>query len=220
MYLMQFSEKQAGYPAAVSCTISLHNLDNLLSPSVIRMHIPTPMELRTRREALGLKQTESARRAGISQSMVARIEAGNVDPRVSTLNKIITVLNSAEPKKIRAAQIMHTPVLSVQPQDAISRAVDIFEKNNISQLPVIERGIPVGCISEAVIVKAIEQQRLHKTHLFTVRDFMESGFPTVPPDMDVETVINILQKNHAVLVVEGKTALGVITKHDLISLIL
>ena len=41
----------------------------------------TPEELRTRREALGLKQTELAQRAGISQSMVARIEAGNVDPR-------------------------------------------------------------------------------------------------------------------------------------------
>ncbi len=175
-----FLQSKSPFPIPHPFSI-LHNLDNLLSPSVITMHIPTPEELRTRREALGLKQTELAKRAGISQSMVARIEAGNVDPRVSTLNKIIVVLNSAEPKKLRAAQIMHTPVLSVQPQDAITRAVDIFEKNNISQLPVIERGIPVGCISEAVIVKAIEQQRLHKTHLFTVRDFMESGFPTVPP---------------------------------------
>ena len=129
----------------------------------------------TRRESLGLKQTELAKRAGISQSMVARIEAGNVDPRVSTLNKIILVLNSAEPKKIRAAQIMHTPVLSVQPQDAISRAVDIFEKNNISQLPVIELEFLLGCISEAVIVKAIEQQRLHKTHLFTVQGLYGAG---------------------------------------------
>jgi predicted transcriptional regulator len=183
------------------------------------MHIPTPEKLRSRREALGMRQTELARRAGISQSMVARIEAGNVDPRVSTLNKILTVLNSAEPKKIQAAQIMHSPVLAVQPQDAISRAVEIFEKNNISQLLVIERGVPVGCISESVIVKAIEQQRLHKTYLFYVKDFMEAGFPTVPPDMDVETVVNILQQNHAVLVVEGHTVRGVITKHDLISLI-
>jgi predicted transcriptional regulator len=183
------------------------------------MHIPTPEELRSRREALGMRQTELAKRAGISQSMVARIEAGNVDPRVSTLNKILVVLNSAEPKKIQAAQIMHMPVLSVRPQDAISRAVDIFEKNNISQLPVIEDGAPVGCISESVIVKAIEQQRLHRTHLFFVKDFMETGFPTVPPDMDVETVINILQQNHAVLVVEGRLVKGVITKHDLISLI-
>jgi predicted transcriptional regulator len=183
------------------------------------MHIPTPEELRSRREMLGMRQTELAKRAGISQSMVARIEAGNVDPRVSTLNKIITVLNAAEPRKIHAAQIMHMPVISVEPQDPISRAVDIFEKNNISQLPVIERGIPVGCISESVIVKAIEQQRLHRTHLFCVRDFMETGFPTVPPDMDVETVIGILQQNHAVLVVEGRTVKGVVTKHDLISLI-
>ena len=37
--------------------------------------------------------------------------------------------------------------------------------------------------------------------------------------MDVETVINILQQNHAVLVVEGRLVRGVITKHDLISLI-
>ena len=183
------------------------------------MHIPNPKELRARREVLGLKQTELARRAGISQSMVARIEAGSVDPRVSTLNKIIVVLNSAEPKKITAAQIMHTPVLSVPPQASISQAVEIFGKNNISQLPVIERGVPAGCISEAVIVKAIEQQRLHKTHTFMVRDFMEPGFPTVPPDMDVETVVNILQQNHAVLVVDGRVVMGVITKHDLISLI-
>ena len=183
------------------------------------MHIPTPEELRSRRETLGLRQTEIAKRAGISQSMVARIEAGSVDPRVSTLNKIISVLNSAEPRKITAAQIMHTPVLSVQPQSGIPQAVEIFEKNNISQLPVIERGVPVGCISEGVIVKAIEQQRLHRTHTFVVRDFMEPGFPTVPPDMDVETVVNILQQNHAVLVVDGRAVIGVITKHDLISLI-
>jgi predicted transcriptional regulator len=183
------------------------------------MHIPTPDELRKRRETLGLKQTDLAKSAGISQSMVARIEAGNVDPRVSTLNKIIVVLNSAEPKKIKASQIMHTPVLSVQPQDPISRAVDIIEKNNISQIPVIDNGIAVGCISETVIVKAIEQQRLHRSQQFTVNNFMEPGFPTVPPDMDVETVINILQQNHGVLVLEGRAVLGVITKHDLISLI-
>ena len=183
------------------------------------MHIPTPEELRSRRETLGMKQTDLAKRAGISQSMVARIEAGNVDPRISTLNKIIVVLNSAEPKKIKASQIMHSPVLSVQPQDLISRAVDIIEKHNISQLPVIDNGVPVGCISETVIVKAIEQQRLHKAQQFTVQHFMEPGFPTVPPNIDVETVINILQQNHGVLVVEGRAVLGVITKHDLISLI-
>jgi predicted transcriptional regulator len=184
------------------------------------MHIPTPDELRSRREILGMKQTELARRAGISQSMVARIEAGGVDPRVSTLNKIINVLNSADQKRITAVQIMHTPVISVNSDDTVSWALDIFEKNNISQLPVIDHGVPVGCISEAVIVKAIEQQRLHKVQPFYVGDFTEPGFPSVPPDMDVETVVNILQQNHAVLIIDGGVVQGVITKHDLISLIM
>ena len=183
------------------------------------MHIPTPDEIRSRREMLGMKQTEIAKRAGISQSMVARIEAGNVDPRVSTLNKIIVVLNSAEKKRITASQIMHTPVIAVHPHDSITRTLDIFEKNNISQLPVIDNDVPVGCISESVIVKAIGQQRLHKVQPLYVRDFIEPGFPTVPPDMDIETVIDILQQNHAVLVIDGGAVRGVITKHDLISLI-
>lgn len=183
------------------------------------MHIPTPDEIRKRRESLGMRQTELARRAGISQSMVARIEAGNVDPRVSTLNKILIVLNQAEQKQVTASQIMHTPVIAVRPSDTIGNALDIFEKNNISQLPVIENGIPVGCISESVIVKAIEQQRLHKAQPFYVRDFAEPGFPTVPPDIGVETVIDLLQQNHAVLVVDSGEVRGVITKHDLISLI-
>ncbi|MGD1004102.1 MAG: CBS domain-containing protein [Methanoregulaceae archaeon] len=183
------------------------------------MHIPTPDEIRKRRESLDMRQTELAKRAGISQSMVARIEAGNVDPRVSTLNKIIDVLNHAEQKRVIASQIMHTPVITIHPSDSIANALEIFEKNNISQLPVVEDGVPVGCISESVIVKAIEQQRLHKTQSFYVRDFTEPGFPTVPPDINIENVIDLLQQNHAVLVIEGGVVQGVITKHDLISLI-
>lgn len=190
-----------------------------MTESNTTMHIPTPEELKNRREVLGMRQTELAERAGISQSMVARIEAGSVDPRTSTLTKIVQVLNNAAERRITAGRIMHSPVISVSPADPITKALSIFEENNISQLPVIENGIPVGCISESVIVKAIEQQRLHRTQPFYIRDFTEPGFPTVPSDMDIETVMNILQQNHAVLVVDGGVVRGVITKHDLISLI-
>ena len=55
------------------------------------MHIPTPSEIRAKREMLDLTQSELARKAGVSQSMIARIEAGSVDPRVGTLDKIIKV---------------------------------------------------------------------------------------------------------------------------------
>ena len=183
------------------------------------MHIPTPDELRARRENLGIRQTELAERAGISQSMVARIEAGSVDPRTSTLKKIVHVLNTAEQSRMTAAHVMHTPVFSVQASEAVTRAVEIMNLNNISQLPVIEDGVPVGCISESAIVSVIEEQSAHRGHELAVKNFMEPGFPTVPPGMDIDTVVRILQNHHAVLVMDTGVVTGVITKHDLISLI-
>jgi predicted transcriptional regulator len=183
------------------------------------MEIPTPTELRTKRVRLGLKQADVARMAGISQSMVARIEAGSVDPRVSTLAKIVEVLQLAERSVITAADVMHSPVQFVSPTDPVSRAVEIMGKEGISQLPVIENGMAVGCLSESAIINAMEEGGLHRTHHQQVRDCMESGFPTVPPATPIDTVVHILQRNHAVIVLEKGIVQGVITKHDLISLI-
>ncbi|TAJ43815.1 CBS domain-containing protein [Methanofollis fontis] len=183
------------------------------------MYIPTPAELKAKRIMLGLRQADVARKAGISQSMVARIESGTVDPRVSTLNKIIHVLKVAERPTMTAREVMHAPVHSVSPRDAITTAVAIMETEDVSQIPVIENGIPVGCVSESAIVNAIEQIGIARAHTRKVKDFMESGFPTVPPDVDIETVVHLLQQHHAVLVLGEGTVQGVITKHDLIMLI-
>jgi predicted transcriptional regulator len=184
------------------------------------MHIPTPEELKARREMLGIRQAELAENAGISQSMVARIEAGSVDPRVSTLEKIVRVLNEARKPRMTAAQVMHSPVFSVEPGDPLTRAVKIMDARNISQLPVIENGVPLGCISESAIMSAIEDRGAPKGHDLTVKQVLEPGFPTVAPGMDIETVVKILQNHHAVLVMEEGKVKGVITKHDLISLII
>jgi transcriptional regulator with XRE-family HTH domain len=44
-------------------------------------------DLAGQRRAAGLSQTEVAARMGTSQSTVARLEAGEVDPRLSTLER-------------------------------------------------------------------------------------------------------------------------------------
>ncbi|QYZ77976.1 CBS domain-containing protein [Methanofollis formosanus] len=183
------------------------------------MYIPTPAEIRAKRIMLGLRQADVASRAGVSQSMVARIESGTVDPRVSTLKKIIQVLKVAEHPAITASQVMHAPVHAVTPDDSITTAVEIMGREDVSQLPVILDGVPIGCISESAIVNTVEQVGLTRAHARKVKDFMESSFPTVPPDVGIETVVHLLQQHHAVLVLDGGKVRGVITKHDLIALI-
>jgi predicted transcriptional regulator len=49
-------------------------------------------ELVARRRALGLSQTEVAARMGTSQSAVARLEAGDADIRLSTLERYAVAL--------------------------------------------------------------------------------------------------------------------------------
>src|SRR5258707_15358350 len=51
-------------------------------------------ELATRRVELGLSQTEVAARMGTSQSAVARLETGDADVRVSTLERYAAAIGS------------------------------------------------------------------------------------------------------------------------------
>ena len=167
---------------------------------------------------LGLTQTELAIMAKVSQSMIARIESDSVDPRMSTLRRIVDVLSESGKPPVRARDVMHMPVYAVGPGDHVSRAVEIMEKNDISQVPVVEGGVPVGCISESAIVSALEEGGMHGSGSRSVREFMEPGFPTVPLEADIGDVVHLLRENHAVLVVDGGRVAGVITKHDLIPL--
>ena len=183
------------------------------------MNVPTPREIREQRVKLGLRQTEVAKKAGLSQSMIARIESGSVDPRVSTLSKIIAVLQEAEETVMRAKDIMHTPVISVTPSDTISHTVAIMEKYGISQLPVLSQGVPVGCISESAIIVAMEEGHISKKEQHTVCEIIEEAFPTAPPSVDLDTIVHILHNHHALLVLDKGKVVGVITKHDLIALI-
>ena len=49
-------------------------------------------DLVTRRHQVGLSQTEVAARMGTSQSAVARLEAGDADVRLSTLERYATAI--------------------------------------------------------------------------------------------------------------------------------
>src|SRR6056297_1232323 len=141
------------------------------------MDLPTPQDLRERRTELELTQSELAERAGVSQPLIARIEGGDVDPRLSTLRRIVEALDEAEGDVVRARTLMHEEVVSVSPDDRIKRAVEKMQEEGYSQLPVITNGVPVGSISESDVVHAGADVGDDP-----VREVMSESFPTVSPD--------------------------------------
>jgi len=184
------------------------------------MPVPTPEEIRQARKKLGITQTELAKRAGVSQAYIAKIESGQADPKLSTLRMISQALQSPPSNDLTAGSIASAPALSVRPSDNVIRAVRLMERHGISQLPVIERGKQVGSISEGTILRLLSQGSNAQSLLRrNIRSVMEEPFPTVDQSASLQSVISLLEHSPAVLTVDRERITGIITKADLFKLI-
>jgi predicted transcriptional regulator len=184
------------------------------------MLLPTPEDLKKRRNELGLTQSDLAKRAGVSQPLIARIESGDVDPRLSTVRKILDAFEEAEKERqIIIRDLMHSPVLHVSPEDSVEEVVNLMHVHGISQIPVLDRGIPVGSVSEDMIVRLMGESKKKSISQLKVSGIMGESFPTVSPGISISVVSHILEGNPAVLVVEKGTVVGVVTKHDVMKLL-
>lgn len=184
------------------------------------MLLPTPEDLKKRRNELGLTQSDLAKRAGVSQPLIARIESGDVDPRLSTVRKILDAFEEAEKEsQIIIRDLMHSPVLHVSPEDSVEEVVNLMHVHGISQIPVLDRGIPVGSVSEDMIVRLMGESKKKSISQLKVSGIMGESFPTVSPGISISVVSHILEGNPAVLVVEKGTVVGVVTKQDVMKLL-
>jgi len=184
------------------------------------MQLPTPEDLKKRRNELGLTQSDLAKRAGVSQPLIARIESGDVDPRLSTVRKILEAFEEAKKEQqILIKDLMHSPVIHVSPEDFVEEVVSLMRTHGFSQVPVLEREIPVGSISEDMIVRLMGESKKKPISQLKISEIMGESFPAVSPSVSIAVVSHILEENPAVLVVEKGTVVGLVTKHDVMKLL-
>ncbi|BAA30862.1 helix-turn-helix domain-containing protein [Pyrococcus horikoshii] len=176
-----------------------------------------PRDIKKIRKALGITQEELARKAGVTQAYIAKLEAGKVDPRLSTFNRILRALLECQKTRITAKNIMSSPIISVSSEDKIEKVVRLMEKYNISQVPVMEKDKIVGAITERLLVrKSLEDEDIYSKK---AKDIMEEPFPLVSEDEDLE-VIKYLLEDHQAVIVQGRNGkpIGIITRFDIFKL--
>lgn len=169
-------------------------------------------EIKRRRKKLGITQKKLAEKLNVSQPLIARIEAGSIDPKLSLVKKILSALEMME-GNITAGNIMHSPVKYVSPQTTLKDAIEMMRTDGISQIPVSSSNRVIGSINESAVVRIILSKGLDAGEL-KVKDCLEDAFPLVSPDEGLESISKMLLNAQALLVVEGDGITGIITKHD------
>ena len=78
-------------------------------------------EIKKIRKTLGLTQTDLAKRAAVSQSLIAKIESNKIDPTYTKTKKIFDTLNDLENKEeIKAEELMNKKIIRY-PQKKFAR---------------------------------------------------------------------------------------------------
>ena len=190
-----------------------------VGPPCVRVMLPTLDEIPKRRKALGLTQSRLAELAGVSQSIIAKIESGSVDPSYSIVKRLVETLEkqSVDTARPRVSEIMSRPVISVSRTQLVREAVDLMRRRGYSQLPVFEGTRCVGSISEKTILdRAARGEPLESLLNNRVRDIMDSPLPTVNEATPLEMMLGLLQGNYGVLVTRGENTIGILTKSDIL----
>jgi len=178
-----------------------------------------PKQLKKIRVQLGITQSELAKAAGVSQSLIAKLESGLVDPSFSTMKSISEALRShirMEGKK--ASDVMSSPVVSVQSAVSISESINLMRKSNISQIPVYSGNKLVGSITENQIVALLSGMEDPRGILAKpISTVMQQTFPIVSTDTPIEALFSLFKFVPAVLVATGDKVEGIVTKIDMLS---
>lgn len=183
------------------------------------MRIPELSIIKNMRKQIGISQSELAKAAGVSQSLIARIESGKIDASYSKVKKIFIALEKlTKGKTLTAESIMSKKVFSISSSKSVKEAAMMMRKNDISQLPVIDGSSVVGSISEKNILESVSKIDLDDLAITPIKEVMEDPFPQLDKRTPLTVISFLLEYNSAVLITDKGRPAGIITKADLLKL--
>ncbi|MCW4022308.1 MAG: CBS domain-containing protein [archaeon] len=187
-----------------------------------RIMLPSIEEVAKKRRMMGLTQQKLARLAGVSQSLIAKLESQKIDPAYTKVKSIFDTLERMQTEtEVLAEEMLHNKVIGIQKTDLVSKAVQTMAEHGYSQLPVFDGEHAVGSISEkAIIGKVSAGKDLSQVSKLSVEKVMEEAFPQVGEDAPLQLISSLLQVYPAVLILSKGRVVGIVTKADLLKMLL
>jgi cystathionine beta-synthase len=111
-----------------------------------------------------------------------------------------------------------TEIVTIDCEKSIMEAISTIKSLNISQIPVTQKGMVIGKITESGILDALlENPSLRSA---TVKSIATSSFPFVDLNTSIDKISSLINKdNSAVLVEADNGQIEIITQYDIINAI-
>ena len=133
--------------------------------------------------------------------------------------------------KVLVSEFMTRCLITVSPNTTLDKAHDIFEKNSIHHLPVVDGEILVGMISKIDIYKITHCINLFRSksneeynekllRSLLAEEIMTKDVVVLSPDDTASQAAALFSQNkfHALPVVENEKLVGIVSTLDLIEL--
>ncbi len=173
-------------------------------------------DIKRLRKQHGLTQAELAKLAGVSQSLIAKIESGQLDPTYSRAKSIFLVLETlGKEKELQAKEIMVAKVIGCSPASSVTDAVRKMHQHGISQLPVIKDQHVLGLVSESIVLEMITQPKQDMASA-TIAEVMQEAPPIISVHTRASAVTALLRHFPIIIVRQKDKIAGVITKADML----
>ncbi|HEY6035446.1 MAG TPA: cystathionine beta-synthase [Kofleriaceae bacterium] len=109
-------------------------------------------------------------------------------------------------------------VISLDSNDKVSRATDMFKEHGISQMPVLDQGKLAGILTESDLLHQLITGRVDRNTV--VAEVMERKVSTVSMHAGSGELPRIFERGEVAIVVdEDKSVIGILTKMDLIEML-
>jgi predicted transcriptional regulator len=170
-------------------------------------------------KTLKISQREIARLAGISQATVAQLYAGR-DSQYTTVRKLALGIER-ELKNRRSSrpvsEVCALGLVTVGPNDRVSKARDLMLNNHFDQLPVFRGTEAIGSVVWEDLVRALASGLEYGSAMSRrVQEIMRPPFPIVDGTESVSVAQVLLLYHPAVLVRLNGIVEGIATWTDLV----
>lgn len=138
-----------------------------------------------------------------------------------TEKRLVEILYQKIKASRQAKDLMSSPAISIKPDVICKKARNIITRYNLNALLVTEKINGIEKLCGYITRQVIEKALYHKLDEVQVKDYMTTEVATVEPDADlIEIQKKIIDNKQRILpVVDNGTIVGVITRTDLLNIL-